>query len=115
MVEHVSESKPSGKYLVHKHSVAGTKSLIVYAVYELTTYFGPHSTVMTLEGRLYGKVPTRELPKEIDDQPHGWKRSDALVTWRQLLYEECYQVIRAVYPETAAGIFVNGDIETGSW
>ena len=110
MKKHISEHKSVGPVIVTKHSIAGTNA-IVYSVYEISSYFGPHSTLFTIDGETCGSLPSRRLPKEIQAIPVGPARFEACDAFRKANEEEAYKAILVAYPEAAEGTRSNGEIE----
>ena len=115
MSERVSESRRVGSVVVHRYSVAGTRGLVVYAAYEASSYFGPHSSLFTIDGQTCGTLPSRRLPTEIDALPVGQERFDAVDAFRHANEAEAYAAIVLAFPEAAEGQRRSGEIEEGSW
>ncbi len=116
MSERVSETKRVGAVVVTKHSIAGCESLVVYAAYEPSSYFGPHSTLYTIDGQVHGSIPSRRLPEEIEAlKPGSPERLVACDANRRANEAEAYAAIVAAYPEAADGRRGMGEIELGSW
>jgi hypothetical protein len=113
---YISETKVVGDVRVHKASIAGTRNLIVYAAYEPSSYFGPHSSLMTLDGQTCGSLPSRRLTPELDALPAMTEvRFRAVDAYHQKNCEEAYQAIVAAYPEAKDGRRRAGEIEMGEW
>lgn len=112
---YISENKTVGAVIVHKYSVAGCRSLVVFAAYEASSYFGPHSSLMTLDGQTCGSLPSRRLPADIDAIPVGPARFAAVDAFRAANEAAAYEAIVAAYPEAADGRRQNGEIELGQW
>jgi hypothetical protein len=112
---YISENKAVGSVIVHKFSVAGTRSLVCFAAYEASSYFGPHSSLMTLDGQTCGSLQSRRLPKEIDAIPVGPARFKACDAFRAANEQAAYAAIIAAFPEAAEGKRRGGEIECGAW
>lgn len=110
-----TENKQVGNIIVHSYRVAGTKSLRVYGAYEASSYFGPHSSLLTIDGQTCGTLQSRRLTAEIDAIPVGPARFEACDAFRAANQAEAYAAIIAAFPEAAEGRRANGEIEVGSW
>lgn len=110
-----TENKQVGSVIVHKSAIGGTASLVVYTAYEASSYFGPHSSLFTIDGQTCGSLQSRRLPKEIDAIPVGQARFDAVDAFRHANENQAYTAIIAAFPEAADGRRVNGEIERGAW
>ena len=89
--------------IVQKYRIIGTNT-VCYSAWEPSSYTGPHHTLTTIDGKVYGQVSTLRIPPEIDALPCGWDRSDACARWYADQYERSYAAIVAAHPEAAAGV-----------
>ena len=91
--------------------ILGTACTVFSAWEPAPSIFGGHSTKMHIDGKLFGRVGTRELPREIEAIPYGSERLHACDVFRSAQYEEAYRAIVAAHPEAASGMYDMGQIE----
>ena len=97
--------------IVHKFSVGGARDLVCFAAYEPSSYFGPHGSLMTLDGNVCGSLQSRRLPASIDEMPIYAERLAACDAFRKANEAEAYAAIVEAYPEATDGLRRNGEIE----
>jgi hypothetical protein len=111
----MSEHKLVGDVRVTKTRILGTRSLVVYAAYEPSSYFGRHFTLYTIEDVVCGQLSSRRLPADVDAIAVGPARFEAIDAFRADNDAEAYEAILAAYPEAQGGRRRSGEIEVGSW
>lgn len=88
--------------IVHRCPVSVT--LVCYSAWEPSSYSGPHSTVMSFAGKVYGKVGTKRIPPELEALPaYSMERANAVSRWYNEQKEAAYAAIIAKYPHAAKG------------
>jgi hypothetical protein len=107
----ISEHRQVGSVFVTRHSIAGTRGLVVYGAYELSSYFGPHSSLLSIDGACCGSLASRRLPESVSNLPVGEERFAACDAFRAQNEEEAYTAIVAAYPEAARGERGRGEVE----
>lgn len=108
----VAKKVAEGTIKVTRTPIIGT-NCVLFRAYELSAagYFGPHSFLFTIDGKVHGELPSRALPAEIAALPvgpHRWGECDA---FRAANEREAYAAILAAYPEAAGGSRRMGQIE----
>lgn len=96
--------------IIHRTRVVGTRR-VIFSAWEPSRYAGPHHTVMTIEGRVCGRLGTQTLPEELARMPRSDERVVAVREWQTLRHEEAYAAIVAAHPEVAGGERRCGEIE----
>lgn len=90
---------PNGQIAV-RYQIIGTR-IWIYALYEPSSYCGPHSSLLTIDDRCHGRVGTRRPSDDLEALPSGPTRSAAVCAFYEAQYQEAYTALRAAFPETA--------------
>lgn len=98
------ENKRVGNVIVHKFEMLPKGSgRVIFGAYEASSYFGDHSSLMTIEGQTCGSIASRRIPAEIDALPVGPVRWEALDAFRAANLREAFAAILAAFPEAVEG------------
>ena len=74
-----------------------------YSAWVPSAYAGIHTTLMTIDGKCYGKVSTERLPADIEAMVGGTARYDAVKKWHASRRDVAYQAIETACPEARNG------------
>lgn len=70
-----------------------------------------HGTITFIDGDVYGKVTTRELPQELDMLPaYSDERLNRVAAYHESLRQESYALIRTARPDATMGEERYGEI-----
>lgn len=93
----------TNEVVIHKTKLLGT-SRVAYSAWEPSSYTGAHGTLMTIDGRVMGKVGTNHLPAELNALPaYSNERSLAVRAWIDSQKERAYAAIVAAVPAARDG------------
>lgn len=99
--------------IVARIPIIGTKT-IVFNAYEPTNMSRhEHSTITTINGKWYGTIGSRTLPKDLDAlKPMSDERSRKVGVFHEKNYQEAYKQIIKAFPEAKGGHPSMGELVT---
>jgi hypothetical protein len=106
------ENRTIGAVVVHKpRNPWGDGTGSIFTAYEASSHFGIHSSLMTLDGQVCGKLTTRRIPRDVETlRPGSPERLAACDAFWSACEAESYAAIIAAFPEAASGVKDRGEI-----
>jgi hypothetical protein len=98
-MEEVDIYRSFGTFLVQRYQIL-TTNRVCYDVWEPGAYHETHTTLRTIEGRVYGDVTTRTLPDELELLP-AWTtlRIEAIHAYQKALVAMAESYVKLLYGE----------------
>jgi len=91
-------TKLPNNIIVTETKIIGT-NLTIYAAWEPSSCMGPHSSLYSYEGQVYGRISSRNLPRKLVDlEPRSNRRFVEVRKWQTQQDQESYEYVLAAFP-----------------